>query len=71
MEAVPNRAPNPDTSSHEVQIRKDKGKWTTRYSSEGNGFEAAKMYRSLNVGKGYRKRFVVDGRTTHTTIGID
>lgn len=79
MSHVPNRAkdgarrisPDPNASLHEVQVRKDKGKWTTRYSFQGEGLKAAKYYQSVNVGKGYRKRFVVDGNVTHTTIGLD
>lgn len=66
---VPNRAPNPNTSLHEVQLRKNKGKWQTKYSFQGDGNNAVHYYRSLNVGEGYRKRFVVDGKVTHTTIG--
>jgi hypothetical protein len=70
MEPVPNRAPkfDPATSFHEIQIRKEKGgKWTTKYSFQGDGLNAAKYYQGLNIGKGYRKRFVVDGKVTHTT----
>ena len=67
MEPVPNRAPNPDTSHHEVQVRKGKSKWETRYSSTGGGLKAMHFYQSVNVGNGYRKRFVVDGKTVHTT----
>jgi hypothetical protein len=79
MNEVPNRAghadrqilPDPNSSLHEVQVRKDKGKWTTRYSFQGEGLKAAKYYSGVNVGSGYRKRFVVDGNVTHTTIGMD
>lgn len=75
MDNVPNRAnnakrkaaPDPEKSLHQVQVRKGKGKWTTKYSAEGNGVEMAKMYGGLNVGNGYSKRFVVDGKPTHTT----
>lgn len=79
MTDVPNRAhdtarrvsPDPNASLHEVQVRKDKGAWQTRYSFEGKGVEAVKYYSGINVGAGYRKRFVVDGTPVHTTIGID
>jgi hypothetical protein len=68
MEPVPNRAPDYHTSLHEIQTRKEKGgKWTTRYSFQGEGLKAARYYDSLAIGKGYRKRFVVDGNVTHTT----
>ena len=79
MSSVPNRAhdpnrrmsPDPNASLHEVQVRKNKGAWQTRYSFEGKGIEAVKHYDAINVGAGYRKRFVVDGTPVHTTIGID
>lgn len=79
MTDVPNRAndmgrrmaADPNASLHEVQVRKDKGAWQTRYSFEGRGLEAVKYYDGINVGAGYRKRFVVDGNPVHTTIGID
>jgi hypothetical protein len=76
---VPDRAkdpkrkvtPDPETSFHEVQVRKNKGKWTTRYSAQGKGIEMARMYGGINVGNGYSKRFRVDGTVTHTTHGLD
>ena len=79
MSHVPDRAtdsnrrmsPDPNASLHEVQVRKDKGAWQTRYSFQGQGLEAVKHYDAINVGAGYRKRFVVDGTPVHTTIGID
>jgi hypothetical protein len=79
MSDVPDRAsdpsrrmsPDPNASLHEVQVRKDKGAWQTRYSFEGKGLDAMKYYQGINVGAGYRKRFVVDGKSVHTTIGID
>lgn len=64
-------AADPNASLHEVQVRKDKGAWKTKYSFEGRGLEAVKYYDGINVGAGYRKRFVVDGNPVHTTIGID
>jgi hypothetical protein len=73
---VPNRAndsarqtalPNPDTSHHEVQIQKGKGKYKSVWSSQGQGLEAARKYAALNIGRGFSKRFVVDGKVTHRT----
>jgi hypothetical protein len=72
MEPVPNRAPssspNHETSVHEIQTRTNKGSWKTVRSYQGNGMKAARDYSALNIGKGGRKRFVVDGKVTHTTM---
>jgi hypothetical protein len=72
MESVPNRAPktsapDPETSLHEIQHRRGKGSWKTMRSYNGNGLQAARDYSALNIGRGDRKRFVVDGKVVHTT----
>ena len=59
--------PDPNTSRHEIQYRKGKGGWQTLRSYEGNGLKAARDYSALNIGRGGRKRFVVDGNVVHTT----
>ena len=42
---------------YQVQVRKDHGKWTTRYSLETEG-QAAFWYCGLNTFGPYRKRLV-------------
>lgn len=65
------RPADPETSFHEVQIQNGKGKrWQTRYSFKGDGLNALKYYKGVNVGSGVKKRFVVDGQIVHTTHGV-
>lgn len=42
-----------------VQVGKNRGAYRTKYTFKGNPFEAAKYYRGLNVGLGYKKRLVM------------
>lgn len=43
----------------QVQVGKDKGAYKTRYSFEGNIHQAVLYYRSINIGRGYKKRLFV------------
>lgn len=42
-----------------VQVGKNRGAYRTKYTFKGDPFEAAKYYRGLNVGLGYKKRLYV------------
>lgn len=42
-----------------VQLGKNRGAYRTKYTFKGDPFEAAKYYRALNVGRGYKKRLVM------------
>jgi hypothetical protein len=42
---------------YEIQIGKGKGSYKTKYTLT-NQFEAIKYYRGINIGNGYKKRFV-------------
>lgn len=59
--------PDPETSMHEIQLKHGDKNWATEYSYQGRGIEAMNHYKGINVGNGYSKRFLVDGRTVHTT----
>jgi hypothetical protein len=65
--AAPAPKPDPETSYHEIQLKKGDGRWSTAYTYNGRGVEALNHYKGINVGNGYSKRFNVDGRTVHTT----
>jgi hypothetical protein len=63
----PNWKPDPETSLHEIQLKQGDGNWSTAYSYQGKGLEAKRHYVGINVGNGYSKRFVVDGKAVHET----
>ena len=42
-----------------VQVGKNRGAYRTRYSFTGNIHQAVTYYRSINVGRGYKKRLYV------------
>lgn len=42
-----------------VQLGKNRGAYRTKWSFKGDPFEAAKYYRGLNVGLGYKKRLLM------------
>lgn len=42
-----------------VQIGKNRGAYRTKWSFKGDPFRAAKYYRGLNVGLGYKKRLLM------------
>ena len=42
-----------------VQVGKNRGAYRTMWSFKGDPFEAAKYYRGLNVGLGYKKRLLM------------
>lgn len=75
MNEVPNRAhdpkrkfaPDAETSMHEIQMKQGDGDWSTAYSYQGQGLQAIRHYKGINVGNGYSKRFIVDGKTINTT----
>jgi hypothetical protein len=69
MKPVPNRAPkfDPATSTHEIQLKVGKGKFKTVRTYKGNGLDAVRAYKALNISRDTAKRFVVDGNVTHRT----
>ena len=42
-----------------VQLGKNRGSYRTKWTFKGDPFEAAKYYRALNVGLGYKKRLLM------------
>ena len=42
-----------------VQLGKNRGAYRTKWTFKGDPFEAAKYYRGLNVGLGYKKRLLM------------
>lgn len=42
-----------------VQLGKNRGAYRTKWAFKGDPFEAAKYYRGLNVGLGYKKRLLM------------
>lgn len=50
-----------------VQVGKNRGAYRTMWSFNGDPFEAAKYYRGLNVGRGYKKRLLMP-HAKHPTL---
>ena len=49
----------------EVQVGKDRGSYTTRYSFVSTSLHNSRAwlyYSSINIGRGYKKRLVRDGK---------
>lgn len=47
-----------------VQVgRGSKGAYKTRYSFKGDIQKALFYFESINIGRGFKKRFLIDGRT--------
>lgn len=52
-----------------VQVGKgEKGSYATRYSFEGNLNKATFYYSCINIGNGYKKRFVMVNGNTKTIV---
>ena len=47
----------------QVQVGKGKGKYATRYTFTGDIKTATRYYACINIGNGYKKRFVINGKT--------
>lgn len=45
-----------------VQIGRGKSAYKDRFTSIGNPFQAVQLYRGINIGRGYKKRFLIDGK---------
>lgn len=52
-----------DSTKFDVQVGKGKSAYKTRYSFTGDLRQAAFYYHSLNIGNGYKKRLLLDGKT--------
>jgi hypothetical protein len=50
-------------SQFKVQVGKNKGSYSTRYSFTGNALQAFTWYRGINIGNGFKKRLTIDGQT--------
>ncbi len=46
----------------QVQVGKKKGAYTTRYSIMGDIRTAAFYYECINIGNGYKKRLLINGK---------
>jgi hypothetical protein len=46
---------------YEIQVRPWNGKYRTRYNTR-NWAQAVMYYNGINIGNGYRKRLLVDGK---------
>lgn len=53
----------PSSTIFKVEVGKDKGSYKTRYSFTGDMNQALFYYHGINVGKGYKKRLVINNRT--------
>jgi len=51
-----------------VEVGKGSGKYSPRYSFEGNFVQASFYYACINVGLGYKKRFVMERDGERTVI---
>lgn len=58
----------PSENTYEVQSRKKGGKYVTHLSTNKEK-QALMHYQSRNVGAGYTKRMVVNGKVFHKTVG--
>lgn len=52
-----------DKTNFTVQVGKGKSSYKTRYSFTGDIRQAAYYYECINIGNGYKKRLVMDGKT--------
>lgn len=52
----------------QVQLGKNRSAYRTKWSFIGEAAKAVKYYRCLNVGYGYKKRLVLDGKVIAKTI---
>lgn len=52
-----------ENSKFTVEIGKNKSKYSFRYTFTGDYHRAVFYYDSINLGKGYKKRLRVDGKT--------
>lgn len=46
----------------QIQVGKGKGSYKTKYTLVGKFLPAVMYYRCINIGNGFKKRFVVDGK---------
>lgn len=46
---------------YEVQIGRYKGSYKTKYKVE-NGIQAVRLYEGINIGRGFKKRLLADGK---------
>lgn len=53
---------------YEVQTRKHNGTYQTRVRTEQLAYANA-YYNGINIGNGYTKRFLVNGKTIHKVKG--
>ena len=52
-----------------VQVGKGKGKYTSSYTYQGSSFNrAAHHYVSINIGNGYKKRFLIGNKVVARCI---
>ena len=52
-----------ESIKYEVQVGKGRGAYATRYTFIGDIRKACFYYQSINVGRGYKKRLLSDGKT--------
>lgn len=62
---------DPETSdTYEVQSRKQGGKYQTHLTTNKR-VQALMHYEGRNVGKGYTKRLLLNGKVYHKTVGSE
>ena len=62
---------DPETSdTYEVQSRKKGGKYQTHLTTNKR-VQALMNYKGRNVGQGYTKRLLVNGKVYHKTVGYE
>jgi hypothetical protein len=49
-------------TKYQVQVGKDKSHYENVYVFIGQPWQACGYYRGINIGKGYKKRLLVDGK---------
>ena len=59
-----------DDGTYEVQVGKQGGKYKTKLSTNKKS-QALLHYEGWNVGKGYRKRLLLNGKTQQRDMGVD
>ena len=57
-----------DKSVIHIQLGKNRSAYRNKWSFVGEAAKAVRYYRCLNVGYGYKKRLVLDGKVIAKTI---
>lgn len=68
ISAGKNRFPYTKSSQFRVQVGRNKGSYSTKYSFTGNPLQAVTWFKGVNVGNSFKKRLTIDGQTVCAVI---